>query len=182
MAINGLTVDRLTGERVKLWPYARGIYARDILYRLWRVVEDHEAASKMFCGSQDEDILKGDLVSFVKYFDDPGRYLLIVTDLTGDDIAGCIWFDDLMPKFRAFGSVFMRQKYGGEGSMEAVRMALGYAYTVLEVESVWGVTPWRTAKQLCTRCGFEDVALLPAFARVNGLCHDVTILRHRRGA
>ncbi len=179
--MNTLEAERMIGQTVRIWPYARGLYPRDTLYRLWRVIEECGAGPKLFWGSHDPATIHSDLTAFVKFFDDTQtRCLLVVTTPDAQEIAGAIWFDDFVPQYRCFGSIFIRPKYAGAPAMEAVHLALNYAFTALDVRQVWGVTPWKTAKALCQRCGFDVVATLPGLTQLDGIPRDVTILRKMR--
>ena len=64
--------------------------------------------------------------------------------------------------------------------MEAVHLALGYAFEALGMQQVWGVTPWHTARALCVRCGFAVMAEIPEFTRWKGRPQGVTVLRKLR--
>jgi len=170
--------NHLVGTRIRLWPYVRGVYGRDTLYRLWCVIEEAQAGPLLFWASQDQPEIHSDLVAFVKFFDDPTRLLQVVTNIDSTEIIGCIWFDEIVPRYRAFGSMFIVPKFqGGTYSREAMDMGLRYAFEILELKQVWGATPWLPARRLCLRSGFEVVAMLPGFTLVNGVPVDVTILR-----
>jgi RimJ/RimL family protein N-acetyltransferase len=170
--------DILTGKLVRLWPYQRGAYARDAIYALWRMVENSKAGHKLFWGSHDPDAIHSDLTAFCEFFDpirNPGRLLLMVQTIETNTLAGLIWFDDIIPKFRAFGSIFILPQYRGEASREAVHVALRFAFEVQEWQSVWGVTPWPEAAKLIEKAGFERLAILPNFALVQGQPKSVFI-------
>ena len=162
---------------VKLWPYIRGVYSKDVLYRLWRVVEESGAGPSLCWGQHDPEPMRHDLPSFVRFAEDPGRHLFLLTNDDGKEIVGCLWFDDIIPNYRCFGSIFMRPSHRGDESLEAMRLGLAYAFGPLHMQQVWGITPWNAAKQLCLAVGFAEVAVLPGFAWVHGRPQDVTVLR-----
>lgn len=171
-------LDRYIGTQVRLWPYLRGAYAKDLLYRLWVLVEQADAFHQLFWGLHEPEARHGDLEHFCRFFgEDSGRQLFIVESTTKDEIAGFLWLDDVVPAHRAMGSVFMAKDYRGKAASEAVRLFCDYAFTNLGLQSIWGVTPWPQAASLISGVGFERIAVLPAFAVVQGVSHDVRIFR-----
>lgn len=169
--------DHLVGTSVRLWPYVRGYYARDTMYRLWKTIEDAQAGPQLFWGSQDRQEIHGDLVMFCRFFDDASRHLVILTNLDGSAIIGCIWFDELIPEYRAFGSIFLVPDSRGKQSQEAIQLGIRYGFETFQLRSIWGLTPWPAAVRLCHQAGFETVAVLPGFTKLDGICRDVTVLR-----
>ncbi len=165
---------------MQILPYARGVYGRDTLYPIWLMIEEANAADGLFWGNHDLPQHKGDLVSFVKYFDDPNRYLLMIVTTDGSDLIGCVWFDDVVPKYRCFGSIFIKPQYRGELSREAVELCCNYAFDMLQIDSIWGVTPWERARNLCLRCGFDNVTTLPEFTLIDDKPHDVYVVKKVR--
>ena len=181
---NGL--DRLTGKHVRLWPYAPGYYSRDLVYRLWRIVEDEKAIPLTFWGrftvlSETPIETRGDLMDFARILATTNGVLLIVTETQTDALAGFIWFEEIVPKYKAVAGIFMRQKYWGDPATEAGRLGERYAFETLDLQSLWAITPWQAAINYCKRIGFKPIALLPDFALINGRERDVTFLRITRG-
>jgi len=181
---NGL--DRLTGEHVKLWPYAPGYYPRDLAYRLWRIVEDEKAIPLIFWGrfavSRETPIeIRGDLVDFARMMGTANGVLLIATEVQTEALVGFIWFEEIIPKYKAMASIFMRQRYWGDPAIEAGRLGERYAFEVLDLKWIWAMTPWQAAISYCQRIGFKTVSVLPDFALIEGKEHDVTFLRITRG-
>lgn len=178
--------DRLVGKYVKLWPYAPGYYPRDLAYRLWRIVEDEKAIPLIFWGRfgiRRETPIEttGDLIEFVRILATTNGVLLIVTEIQTEVLAGFIWFEEIVPKYKAMASIFMRQRYWGNAAIEAGILAKRYAFEILDLQSVWATTPWQAAINYCQRIGFKSVAVLPDFILINGKEHDVTFLRLTRG-
>jgi RimJ/RimL family protein N-acetyltransferase len=165
---------------IRLWPYQRGLYARDVLYLVWRMLEDAQAQDQLFWGVHDAPEIKGDLVACVRFFDDPGRHLVLVSTADHTDWVGCAWFDDLVPGYRCFGSIFVKPQYRGTHSREVLQQCCAYAFATLGIEQIWGVTPWPLARNLCLRSGFEEVAILPGFTKLNGELRDAYIVRKVR--
>jgi hypothetical protein len=170
----------LKGQQVQLWPYSRGLYPRDTLHTLWRLVESGGGADQVFHSQigveSDPYPWRGDLTEFVKYFDDPGRRILLMA-MQGEALMGLCWFDDIVPGYRAAYNLYFRKRAYGNIAHEATTLAFRYGFDVLGVQSIWGYTPWRAAVEHGKRHGMAVVATLPGFARVEGKPTDVSILR-----
>lgn len=171
-------LDRYIGQHVRLWPYLRGAYSKDLLYRLWALVAKEEAFHHLFWGLHEVESRHGDLEHFCRFFgEETGRQLFIVQAIEKDELAGFLWLDDVVPFHRGIGSVFMSPAYRGKAAAEAVRLFCDYCFTNMGIQSIWGVTPWPEAANLIMGVGFERMALLPQFAMVKGISHDVRIFR-----
>lgn len=174
-------LSQLKGEQCELFPYHRGAFPRDTLYRLWAIMEEDGAADKVFHGQPIDETLpqstRGDLFSFCELFSHPMRFLLMVVAKATGEFAGLIWFDDLVAGERASANLFFRRKYYGPLAMEAGQISLRYAFAHLNVKVLWAFTPWKEAAGYARRLGFKHIATLAAFTRVNGQMQDVQILR-----
>lgn len=169
---------RYIGKQVRLWPYLRGAYSKDLLYRLWALVATADAFHQLFWGLHEHESRHGDLEHLCRYFgEDAGRQLFIVQAVDKDELAGFLWLDDVVPGYRGIGSVFMSPDYRGKAAQEAVRLFCDYCFTVIGIQSIWGVTPWPQAASLITEVGFERRAVLPDFALVQGVSYDVRIFQ-----
>lgn len=172
---------QLTGQHVRLWPYVRGLYPRDLPYRLWAMLEAEGGGETLFYGQvtpQTEVDTRGDLLEFCRSFDpSAGRYLLTVEAIATGELAGLWWFDDYVPKARACINVWMRRRYWGEPTQEACRLAIGYGFAVLDIPAIWAFTPWPMAQALAVRAGFTHVATLPGFVPIKGTLRDVQVYR-----
>lgn len=155
--------------------YTREAY-RSILGVLWQLMEREGATGKVFHATQGPE--RGDLVEFVRYFDDPKRYLLIAVDEAQP--VGLVWFDDYVPGHRAAINIFYARRVWGEKSRAATREAVGWAFQALNVPAIWAYTPHHTAIRHGQALGFSIIAVLPEFACVDGKPQDVTILRMLR--
>lgn len=173
----------LTGTQVQLWPYSRGLYPRDALHTAWRMVEDGGGATQVFHaqrgGEHDPYPWTGDLTEFVRYFDDPGRRILLLA-MRGDALVGLCWFDDIVAGHRAAYSMFFRRRAWGAIAHEATALAFRYGFEVLGVQSIWGYTPWRAAVEHGKRHGMAVVATLPSFGLIDGRPRDITVVRITR--
>ena len=171
----------LTGRYVRLYPYQRGAFPREVLYACWRAVEDEGAARLLFYAQPvAQESERGDLTEFVSYFTDAKRVVYIVQNLKTDELAGMIWFDDIQPGYRAAANVFFRRRAWGAPALEGSRLALGHVFETLGVQSIWAYTPWKHAVRHATRAGMMPVALLPGFVRIDGVARDIHVLRLRR--
>ncbi len=171
----------MIGEHVRLHYYQRGVFPRATLYTLWRHVEDAGAWRQLFYAQPVQDeIERGDLTEFVKYFTDPGRILFLAQSLKTDDLAGMVWFDDLVPGFKATANIFFRRRYWGAPALEGARLGLGHIFDTLKVESIWAYTPWKHAVSHAERAGMMRVATLPGYVRVDGAPRDIHVMRVRR--
>lgn len=171
----------LTGLHVRLYPYVRGAFPRELLYALWRAVED-EGASRLLFYAQPvtEEAQRGDLQEFVSYLTDPKRVLYVAQSLKDDSLAGMVWFDDIQPGYRAAANVFFRRRAWGAPALEGSRLALAAAFDTLGLESIWAYTPWLHAVRHAKRAGMMPVALLPGFVRIDGAARDIHVLRLKR--
>jgi len=170
----------LAGKHVRIWPYVRGEYAKDTLYHLWQMVDATGDTGRLLWGSQASPAIRGDLEAFVGFFNDPNRLVIIAAKADGSDIVGFLWFDDLVPEHRCFGSVYIKPDYRGAVGNEAIMLACDHVFDLFKVKSIWGITPWRAAKAACAQVGFKTVATLPAFTRVDGEVYDAYVLRKER--
>ena len=117
------------------------------------------------------------LPALVRFFDTlifPNRLLLLYTSKQGEG-AGFGWFDQVIPKVRAFANVCMRRKFWGPHTDEACRISMDYIFHGIGVASVFGFTPDRMANALMKRLGAKEVARIPALASFNGTPADVMV-------
>lgn len=173
-------VSALDSPFCALRPYVRGHVARDALYWMWRAMEEDAAADKVFHGQLPGNLpfsLRGDLPAFCAYFSEPGRLTAMVFPRPPEELAGFIWFDDLVPGFRANANLFFRRKYRGAVALEAGKLALRYAFEGLGLQELWAFTPWREAAGYARRLGFQPVATLPKIVQAGEQRADMQVLR-----
>lgn len=170
----------LTGELVKLWPYLSGVYSRDILGRLWRIIETEGDGPRLFWGNTAPIEVRMDLPSFCAFFSTDARQLLFITTPDGSEIIGCTWWDDIVHGHHAFGSLYMIPGYRGKASLEATRLSTDWAFEHFQCQRLWALTPWPEVASMITQAGFVRVATLPEFAISNGETHDVGVFRKVR--
>lgn len=168
--------DSLTGPTVRLWPYAPGVYGRDALYRVWRLMEEDGATKQAFW---DEAMLEtgGDLASFVRAFDGPQRLLLMIERLDTQQLCGCFWVSQIAMGHQAFVSMWMHKSSRGPLSLDASRLALSYTFETTGAKHLWALTPWPAAGALCRTNGFQRVGTLKEFCRWGDGYKDVTMYR-----
>jgi RimJ/RimL family protein N-acetyltransferase len=146
------------------------------------MVEATGDTGRLLWGSNDPPAIKGDLQAFCTYFNDPNRVVIVVATLEGNDIVGFLWFDDLVPELRCFGSVYIKPSYRGAAGNEAITLACNYIFETFQVGAIWGITPWKAAKAACAQVGFKPVTTLPAFTRIDGQVRDAYVIRKVREA
>ena len=174
MDLNELTIpadlqDRiLTGKQVQLWPWSRGYYPRDVLFYLWRMMEQEQMTNTVFYSQtstteQTPVSTHMDLIEFVHFFSDAQhcRLLIIPQHIASGEMIGFIWFDNVILGQTATGNIFYRRKFWGDVGQEATRLALKYAFEALHVKKVWGQSPWRAATAHIERAGFFKVCDVP---------------------
>lgn len=175
----------LQGQHVIVWPFAPGFYARDMLYRLWSIVEQDGEMDKLLHNSfalPSHDIVdcRGDLVSFIQQLSRPDIFLLVAQDRERDEIAAFFWLDSFAAiNHRAHANVYVRKEFRGVAGLEASRIALRYCHEIIQVKNIWIQTPWEGAIAYAVRIGFERVARLPRFHLINGEEYDSHILVSR---
>ena len=174
-----LDLDKYAGVQARILPYVRGCYPRDMLYRLWSVIEAEQASEKLFFNGFPRGTpvsCHGDLIHFMQVCSEPGRVTLLIESLADQELAGAFWFEDFIPDFRCLASIFIRRKYWGPLSAEAARLSLQYAFDHFNVQAIWALTPWATADSLSARCGLQVVACLPSYVLdADGDPRDVSI-------
>ena len=156
---------------VRLWPYAPGVYGRDALYRVWKLMEDDGATVQAFW----DDQMACDLASFIKTFDGaPNKVLLLIERTDTGHLCGCFWVTQITPGHQAFVGMWMHSEARGALSVEAAKKALAYTFDAGGFRQLWALTPWHRAGALCRRTGFRAVAQLPQFTNDR---RDVTVYR-----
>lgn len=150
------------------------------MYKIWSMVEEAKAASHLFWGSQEPDTIKGDLVAVTRFFDDQSRALIMLATEDNSDLIGFLWFDDFVPGLRCFGSVFIKPKYRGKIGNAGIVRACQYVFDVLNVKTIWGITPWREARSAVMACGFQSVTVLKEFAKVGDEVLDAHVVKKER--
>lgn len=159
---------KYAGSYCSVFPYVRGHFSRDFLYRLWCLIEaEGDWPSIMWDRPASDTPIDqlGDLVDWIHSIEnllDPKALLLVQDGLT-KEIAGLIWYYR-QKEDSAHGVVWISKKYRGTHlSRDAIRMALEYAFYARHWKTVYGVTPWAIARNLLRRCGFTELAKIPEY-------------------
>ena len=182
--LGGYDFSRLDGKLIKVWPYSRGYYQRDILYHAWQVMDKEDLLQFIFHG-QAEPVGKpikqrGDLIEFIKYFTDNSRALLIIQRKDTDKIGGLMWLDDIIQGFRACGNLCFAKDCRKEFVQEATQICFDYSFKVFGLKSLFGFTPWGPATEYALRSGMTQVARVPEFQMINDVPTDIAIVRITR--
>ncbi len=158
----------LTGDLVKLWPFARGYYRRDLYYLLWRMMEDERMTDTIFyryttAANPTPIDTHMDLTEFVQYFSlaIATRLLLIPTYKETGEMIGFSWYDDVVLGESATGNMFYRKKFWGEVAREATELALRYGFGILQLKKVWAYSPWLASVKHRARLGFTEITEIP---------------------
>lgn len=166
---------------MRLWHYVPGVYGRDALYRVWRLMEDDGATKQAFW---DDAYLAtgGDCASFICAFEGAAnKILMLVERLDTGQLCGCIWVTQIVPGHQAFTSQWMQKSARGRRSVEAARLVLRGLFEVVQVRQVWAMTPWRAAGALCQRLGFVHMTTLQDYCLWESEPKDVALYRLTKG-
>lgn len=150
-------------------PYARGVYPRDLLSKLWTLMEAEDATKYVFYEhfARDERFsTRGDLTQFIEFFADPKKALFVILAKEKNEIAGLMWLEGVVAGVRAIGGFWMRRRYWGEMTREAVNICLEYVFDFLHIPTVWGFTPWLTSVKTTNALGWNYVCSLPDWTQI----------------
>lgn len=153
-------------NHVSMFPYVRGHFDRDFLYRLWTLIEAENDWPAIMWDYKESDTpisQHGDLVEWIHYMESPfdPKALMLVQDNDTKRICGLIWFNKIKAD-SAHGSIWMSREARGQPHVrEAVNLGLEYAFYARGWKAVYALTPWAVAKNLLRRCAFTEVAVIP---------------------
>jgi hypothetical protein len=160
---------QLTGERVRLWPYAPGVgYPPTQLYAVWDLFERENLWRRVFYQRDTPEDLRA-LEHFLPWWDQ--RHVLLVEDLHRGglvDLGGIVWFDELTRGLRANINIAYARRLWGAPCREATRLACAYAFRHFELRAIWGLTPWPAATRHGLACGFRLHTTLPDWVMRRG--------------
>lgn len=168
-------------KEFELWPYFRGLYARDFLYHLWKLMDNEGAAKLIFFGQDvgDEEAIRGDLTEFLRFFEPviPGQRMIIAVEhKTQKEIMGFCWFDTIIADVKANFGVFYRQKFWGPDTRSASRAVLDYGFQTWNLQMIYAYTPWQAARQHGLAIGMRELCKLPDYVKIKGNAQDVYCL------
>lgn len=168
-----------------LTPYQRGAFPRDGLAHLWSLMEAEGACARVFHSAVETPgaayDTRGDLVDFVRMLEPPppARTLTLIAAADGQ-VAGLVWFSDLVPGVRAAVNVWYRRRVWGAPARAATDAACRLAFAQLAIPALWAYTPWLPAVRHAEAVGFVRVAELPGYVRGADGLRPLWVLR--RGA
>jgi hypothetical protein len=155
----------LTGERVRLWPYAPALFPRDTLYQVWQLLEAEQAWERLFWWQDVPEPQRGDLLSFATYMRD--KIPLLVQRRQDGALCGLIYFDEAIAGLRANISIWFAKAAWGAAAIEAGEIATRYGHQCLGFPALWGVTPWKAAARFAQKCGYRHVMTLERYVRIH---------------
>lgn len=168
------------GELTTLYPYAPGVFGRDALYRVWKVMEDDGSTDRAFW-DETGFATSGDLASFIRAFDGvPGKLLIMVVRNDTNKLCGAIWLTQLVYGHQAFVSMWMTKEARGPIALDAATLVLPPLFRMLELQQLWAVTPWPQAGAMCRRVGFTKWNRLPSYCKWHGQIKDAWLYRLTR--
>ena len=180
---NSYDFNHLKGDLVNIWPFVHGHFARDLPYQIWSAMEKEDAIKLVFYENKQQTTpvsTNADLAYFTKFFSDPDKILLLVTSTDGEDLAGLIWFDNVIPYYRANCSYWFKRKYWGNPVREACYRGMDYCFNFLGFQALWGFTPWRTSLKTTNSLGWSLVATLPKYTLSFGKERDLYVSMMKR--
>lgn len=166
----------LTGERVRVWPYAKGLYPESILAHMWSMINDAGAAHKVFWAhNRNEKLDTVNLGFFLSYMSQ--CLPLLVQDLESQEMIGMVWLDEIIMGHRSNINMFYRRKAWGSKAKEASQICLRYSFEAFKFDTLWGMTPWREARNHAVKAGFKHVATLDRYACILGEYRSVYVIQ-----
>ena len=159
----------------------RGVYGRDTLYLLWKLLEKDGVTERIFWAQRSPtEAMRGDLVEFVRYFEctDPPRYAVVPVDKESTQLMGIVWFD--------YGGhvgcigVAYRKGFRGKRAAAATALACQYAYQAFGFSILYGFTPYRDAALHGRGYGWRRVATLPRYALIKGKERPLYVMLHEK--
>lgn len=166
---------QLTGEYVRLWPYARGYYAPDLLVSVCAQLNASGMAPRVFWEAATRaEQHHVDLAWFLGYMHEV--LPLLVQDRTSGALVGLVWFTNFSKKHRANINLWYERKAWGKPAREGTALATRYAFALWDLRQIWGFTPWPEALKHGQALGYKHLTTLPDYACVLGEPHDLYIL------
>lgn len=172
--------DPLGGDHVRLWPYAPGVFGRDALYKVWKLMEEDGATPYAFW-DETGFATSGDLACFIRSFDGvAGKLVVMVEHLQTQQLCGAIFFVNMVQGHQAYVTMWMAKAYRGVLALEAAQLVLPPVFRMFAWQQLWAVTPWPNAGAMCRRVGFQRWCLLPGYCQWEGKAKDVWLYRLTR--
>lgn len=171
-------VGLLTGERVRLWPYAPNAgYPPTQLYAVWELFERENLWHRVFYLRDRPDELRT-LEHFLPWWDT--RHVVLVEDLAGgglSDLGGVVWFDELVTGLRANINLAYAKRLWGGPAREATHIAALYALRHFGLTALWGLSPWSAILRHALACGWSHHTTLPDWVQIGGKVRPLYMVR-----
>lgn len=177
----------LQGELVQLLPFPREGNAGGLAFTLWQIMQEEEVLLRYF---HEEFIgghgaARGDLTCFMAhYFLPPNRYNLVVIDAKkpiGDNsgLLGMIDFTMQAEHRQAKIGIWMRRNHSAY-AYEAGRLSTRYAFALLPIDVIFGLSPHPYIARFGKKCGWEVLPAVENYYLINGAqspCYLVSMTR-----
>lgn len=153
-------VKRYEGEYVRLVPLVRGMNdERGVLgFVIWSAIEQAGDWERIFWDTP-ADHRKGDLFDWMAYLaqvENPPTLVMFENRET-NALAGVIWFNTFDPKDgSAHIHIWTDPAHRGFPTREMALMATDYAFMVLKLKRLIGISPYPVIRNLGLRCGFKE--------------------------
>jgi len=148
------------GERVRLVPIVRGVNdERGLLaFVIWQAIEDAGDWHKIFYQAPDDPRI-GDLYHWLNYaadMENPNTFVMF-EDKESNALAGLFWFNSYKPENRqAQIHIWIAPAFRGVPTREMGEIATRYAFEVLRVKRLVGISPYAETRNLAVRCGYKE--------------------------
>lgn len=163
----------LQGDLVRVWPYARGFYPRDTLYKVWATIEAEDGHRRLFYDQEcEQESERGDLETFCAMVQTVNLFLIEYQDAIG----AILWIKS-MPHRQGAISVWSSKACLGRPIREAALMVCYYAQECLALEHLWAYTPWTHAEKIARDCGFKPIGMLPNATVIKGFPAPIYVLQ-----
>lgn len=149
---------------VRVRPYIRERYDRDILYILWQLIEEHPEDWREIFWSDAEDWpwpeeWFGDLSYFIGYLTNPKDHKVIffVIDEKENRLIGFTWFNNINIKEATCDSnIWMHRAYRGARTIEAMEKSVKMMFAA-GIETIYGTTKnAKSRNNAIKRCGWTQ--------------------------
>jgi RimJ/RimL family protein N-acetyltransferase len=140
-------------------PYLRGHLSRDILGRLWQMIEEAGDWGKIFANDKTQDTpvsTVGDLVDWIHYIENPHQPTILLIGIADNEIVGFMWFKKFQRGQEC--GIWVKPSFRGLHSRTLVNKCLDFMFTKHDVPVIYGVTTHAVARNLAKKCGFVDEA------------------------
>jgi hypothetical protein len=161
-------------QKVVISPYARGVFPKDMLYHLWRMMADDDTLARVFYHELTEEGTRGDLAMCLKYFNESILFLAL-QELR---VIGAVWFTNIATWRGDIGFAYRRKT--PRPLTEAITdRTCKFVFAYYGWTDIWGFTPWRAALEHGLRTGFTHVATLPEYVLIAERLRPVYVGRRR---